>query len=1387
MKKNIVLLSVAAIMAFASGAASLKNNNVVKEELNTRIIVQLDSAVANKSKEQIINEQNEVIRSIRSSVSNQLKVDSRFTNTVNAIVLDVNSSHVTAIRNVPGVKDVNYDKIHSVTYKEADLAPIRNAVVAESATNNISKDTMEIENGTKEGEGTLIAILDSSFMINATYTDDDKQEWTNVTHACYTALDPSVNVKYTAESIKAVIDAENGFHGKYDATHSTYFNNKVPFFYDYGGDYTGEREGAGTADYDVFSIGSDHGNHVASIAAGNDPYYKGIAPKAQLALMKVFTVSLDPSSGNYSVGAYDTAIIKALEDCATLNVDVVNMSLGSTLSEFDDSSIANAAIQILQNKGVSVNISAGNDGKDEFRNSAYEYWTTDMVETGILGSYATNAAMGIASAQPDQQFYSTALKVGNTIVAYRDQVQNYTSDGEEVTYHPERELTDLIDTYNTNEFDWVKIPGLGNYSDFEQLEAQKGEGYVTGKIAIIDRGDITFALKVLNAATYFHAIAVGIIDNDPTQTDFTFRMAGLDSKTPVPVFSILYRDKNTFDNATTSKCQIYLNTIENNPEARTISDFSSDGVKANLTFKPDITAPGSNVFGAVYANGPHSYDYYSGTSMSAPNSSGAYALALSEHLDDANWKATLNSRLMSAASPMKDRFGENFEGPRKQGAGMINMKNTLATDVVLDGSTDVDHLMNKAKIELKNNDDIKVGKINLGFTAINNGASAKTYKATTYVYHPMVVNNLSADNYDAKLANATNLMANYDELFVKYEENITVPTGKTVININHELTNAQKTILDNTFENGVSLEGFVVLTADNEPELSIPFLGFYGDYSAQAPVEPFKFERDNDKVYSSDLLNSVTQKWKGLNNADFASDWVMGNWDGFESLSMEKFITNEVSLRGMTDGNKKTVVPVGTNPYTGQIETTDIYMGNNGAANTMIISQFVNRSVETNTLTITNKATGEVILVDHMFDSFFGATEDANGNDIAWPLYKSFIDTTYWSPGYIAHRAYTIIPLYHYTYNERTEKYTYGENYPDGEYTIKFSYNLLAGGTYEKSYNLFIDSTAPQIKSIENVKVGGADGYRIRYDEIKLSYVSINGKKFGIQKDDQGYYIDIKISDYESVDKVFIKSYDFAYGTNGTLTHISDKRHVTLTASSFVNSYDFIQTVNNYTNPAALNIAFSYTKSGKAQKVNENIQVAIDVKDYLPAGGSNNIKVYENGTTAAKEIPATLNGTILSFVGNSNSKFYINCNASVAFGEEVAEVVVNNYNVSFDANGGSGSMDPVTLEEGSSYTLPACGFTAPEGKEFAGWTVNGTNYNVGDAIVISADTSVVASWKNKGEETPVEPDNPDKDKEGDKEDRQKGCFGGSLATTGVGVLLIACLSISLLVFKRRKA
>ena len=71
------------------------------------------------------------------------------------------------------------------------------------------------------------------------------------------------------------------------------------------------------------------------------------------------------------------------------------------------------------------------------------------------------------------------------------------------------------------------------------------------------------------------------------------------------------------------------------------------------------------------------------------------------------------------------------------------------------------------------------------------------------------------------------------------------------------------------------------------------------------------------------------------------------------------------------------------------------------------------------------------------------------------------------------------------------------------------------------------------------------------------------------------------------------------------------------------------------------------------------------------------------------------------------------------------------YNISFNTNGGSGSMADVTVAVGE-YTLPANGFTAPEGKQFKGWSVNGVEKKVGDKITITADTEVKALWKSVG-------------------------------------------------------
>ena len=68
--------------------------------------------------------------------------------------------------------------------------------------------------------------------------------------------------------------------------------------------------------------------------------------------------------------------------------------------------------------------------------------------------------------------------------------------------------------------------------------------------------------------------------------------------------------------------------------------------------------------------------------------------------------------------------------------------------------------------------------------------------------------------------------------------------------------------------------------------------------------------------------------------------------------------------------------------------------------------------------------------------------------------------------------------------------------------------------------------------------------------------------------------------------------------------------------------------------------------------------------------------------------------------------------------------------ITFNAGGGSGSMDSVTVKTGTIYILPACGFTAPADQEFKAWEIGGTEYKVGDSYTVLVDTEIKALWEN---------------------------------------------------------
>ena len=1187
--KKVMLLALLTCAFAVGGASQLSSVNKVKEERDATIIVKMKTKVDDFSQDELLAKQNSLLDEISQTVTSNYRVKTRYSNIFNGFVLDIPSAYVSKVRHLNRVDKVNYNRIIAEENNNNDGFKYEIKVKEPSA----SGQTMNKPENTNEGSGTFIAILDNGFYIQT--AEDGTQTYHNV----FKPLDAK-DVVVTQASLKAKIDAAGDkFHGKYDAKHSTYYNNKIPFYYDYGGDTRGAVE----PDYDVYAEGQDHGTHVASIAGGNaGDEYEGIAPRAQMALMKVFTTYLNGQT--YSSGAYADAVLNALEDCLVLGVDSINMSLGSNLNDFDDASIVEDVIRSLDSKGQFVNVAAGNEGKGQWSNTVYRYWQSDMVEGNIISTYANNlGATTVASSQADFQFYGEALTIDGVNLQYSDQVTNYNSTSGKVEYTPQRYLMDLLKS-GKDEFDFVYLPGIGTVAEYNDVN-------VSGKIVVTNRGDITFKEKVDNAVAK-GAIAIGIIDNT-NSTEFNFRMSFSDNNSynpAIPVFSILNKDQSVFADSVSKRIKLLKDTVLDNPNAKTISDYSSDGMRYDFAIKPEIATPGENIKGAVIG-GVDKYESMSGTSMATPNLSGTVALMIGEHIGDANYRKTIKARLMSTAQPMKDTTPEhNYTSVRRQGAGLANIGNALSSKVYLDGLDNEGKQIGKAKIELQNNADIAKGDVKLSFAAINEDSAAVTYEAKTYVLAPKL------DTYSEEIYPefANQKFQTIDEQLVEvFTDTVTANPGVTTLNINHSISSDKLAALNADFETGCILEGYVILTATGKAQLSIPFLGYYGDVSKVSPVEPFDFEKEEGKVYNSDILNYlITQSIGNSSNgdftkADYASHILSGYWSDMSKVSVSEVIKNLSSLKKTLDENKVAMKLVGTDPYSGQL-TNNLVVGNNGYSNTIIFQQYVNRSVKTNNLTLKNKATGETILVDHMFDALMGSDYDSTTGVTSYPLYKSHFDTSLYDSGYFAHRAYSIVPMFK---TENKKKV----NYPDGEYELKFEYFLSAGSTFTKTYTLTIESELPVLQSIE--KAG--NNYRFSYKDTNVAVVNVNGKAYPITIGDKGCYAEVPASEFASSDKAFVVSTDKAFAQESFLTNLNDQNRVMASNKSFNTATDLTYEVSGE-NTNDQTFTFSFTANGKVVSTNGDIvyRMAVPkgldkktlVVNAIQAGGKEKVVKY---------------------------------------------------------------------------------------------------------------------------------------------------------------------------------
>ena len=372
-----------------------------------------------------------------------------------------------------------------------------------------------------------------------------------------------------------------------------------------------------------------------------------------------------------------------------------------------------AILEAVVNSGMVVAMSAGNSGH-WFENTPYAYPYAESVSwatNGSPGSY-TNS-LGVASVD----------NVGSTgnYVEFAGTKMFYTDTSEA----PIQPMTALA-----GEQRFVYVDAVGNPEDF----AAAGDE-LKGAIALCNRGSINFTAKgnnavaagaigtivVNNAAGTLNMSTDGYTGTAPyvslTLDDGLIIKAGAEKKEANGV--TYYVGKLTVG----SKAGVKVQTAD----YYTMSDFSSWGIPGSLELKPEITAPGGNIYSLQNGGG---YQNMSGTSMASPQVAGmAAVVAQYVRANKLTEKTGLTARalaqslLMSTAVPMYQDHGEGKDGyypVMQQGAGLANVgaATSAGTYILMDKGTNAGAADGKVKVEL-GDDPQRTGEYSFGFT-INN-------------------------------------------------------------------------------------------------------------------------------------------------------------------------------------------------------------------------------------------------------------------------------------------------------------------------------------------------------------------------------------------------------------------------------------------------------------------------------------------------------------------------------------------------------------------------------------------------------------------------------------------------------------------------------------------
>lgn len=421
--------------------------------------------------------------------------------------------------------------------------------------------------------------------------------------------------------------------------------------HDFVGDSYGTVDPSGNPIYDPQpdDIADDcatngHGTHVAGIIGGNDPTtgFKGVAPDVQFGAYRVF---------GCDGGTDGDIMLAAMEQAYKDGMQIVNMSIGSPF-QFADYPTAKAANQ-LSRRGVIVLVAMGNDAAyGEFSGGAPG--TAEEVITVASVDNAKGPAQ-VATINPGNK--DVGIKIGNSV---------QPKAGEILSIVKKSGVTPALKDDGCSLKD---ADGKPTINPFEPNS-------LTGKAVLIQRGTCNFSEKAENAKKA-GAAAVIIYSNNWQW----FAPSVGDKQLEIPAFMITRADGLAIDTLIDSGQNPTITFTDreeqfNAPGGGSISNFSSYGPDPELNMKPEVAAPGGNIYSAAPSDSGVNYQFMSGTSMATPHAAGIAALLLQDkpNLTPRSMKKLMMNTANFVPFFLNGKFYNSVPAPvQLQGAGMLDV------------------------------------------------------------------------------------------------------------------------------------------------------------------------------------------------------------------------------------------------------------------------------------------------------------------------------------------------------------------------------------------------------------------------------------------------------------------------------------------------------------------------------------------------------------------------------------------------------------------------------------------------------------------------------------------------------------------------------------------